>query len=235
MKTKKILLVAFLFLTVLNACKKDEPILGAPTISGLEVGTANSKIAYPGNDLHIEAQIEAPGVIARVKLEINPVNGTGWKFNETFTESFVGLKNAEFHEHFDVPVDAAVGAYKLVLTVTDQAGKITKIESDLNMVIDLTLPSVTNLAIELENATEIHVEANVTAPNKIAKVEVEIHGGTFEKEFTYTDVAMVGQTSYHLHKHLDITGAPVGHYHVHVKVTDQAGKSIEVEGHFDQK
>lgn len=235
MKKDKILLLALLFFTLLNACKKDEPILGAPTISGLEVGTSNNKTAYPGNDLHVEAQIEAPGTIAEVKLQINPVSGTGWKFNRTFIEGFSGLKNAEFHEHFDVPIDAAVGMYKLVLTVTDKNGKTTKIESDLNMIIDPTLPSVANLEIDVENATEIHLEANIAAPNKIAKVEVEIHGGTFKKETTYTDAAMVGQTTYKMHKHINIAGAPVGHYHVHVKVTDQAGKSIEVEGHFDRK
>jgi len=235
MKTNKIFIAVLCFVAVLSACKKDKDVVIAPpTISGLEVGTSNNKTAYPGNDLHLEAEIEAPGNIANVKLEINPVNGTGWKVNTTYTDGFAGLKNAEFHKHIDVPEDAATGDYKVVLSVTDQQGKTTKIESDLKVVVDPTLPSVSGLEIEYEGNDEIHFEANITAPNKIAKVVVEVHGGTYEEEFEFTDAAMVGQTSYTLHKHIHITGAPAGHYHVHVKVVDQAGKEIEVEEHFDK-
>lgn len=237
MKTNKFLFLALLFVTVLNACKKDndEVIAPAPKITGLEVGSNNNKTAYPGNDLHIEATIEAEGNIADVKLEINPVSATGWKLSTTYTDGFKGLKNAEFHKHIDVPATAAVGDYKVVLTVTDQAGKITKIESDLKVVVDPTLPSVANLEVEYEGNDEIHLDATVNAPSKIAKVVVEVHGGTYEKEFEFTDAAMVGQTTYKFHKHVHITGAPNGHYHIHVKVIDQAGKSIEVEDHFDKK
>jgi hypothetical protein len=235
MKTNKVLIVALLFMAVLNACKKDnDPVLQAPTITGLEIGSGNNKTAYPGNDLHIEAEIVAEANIASVTLEINPVSGNGWKLNTTYTEGFVGLKNAEFHQHYDVPADAAVGDYKVVLTVVDQAGKTTKIESDLKVLVDPTLPSVTDLAVEYEGNDEIHLEAKVAAPNKIAKVIIEVHGGNYEEEFEFTDANMVGQTSYNLHKHVHITGAPVGHYHIHVKVVDQAGKSIEVEDHFDK-
>lgn len=235
MKTNQLFIVALFLAAILNACKKDNGIeLPAPTISGLEIGIGNNKIAYAGNDLHLEARIEAPGNIADVELEISPVNGSGWTVNNNYTDGFTGLKNAEFHKHIDVPEEAAVGTYRITLSVTDQTGKTTKAESDIQVVKDPSLPAVSGLEIEYEGNDEIHLEASIAAPGKIAKVVVEVHGGTYEKEEEFTDAAMIGQTTYKLHKHIHITGAPDGHYHVHVKVIDQAGKSIEAEGHFDK-
>jgi len=45
---------------------------------------------------------------------------------------------------------------------------------------------------------------------------------------------MVGEADFNFHKHLDIAAAPSGHYHVHLKVTDQAGKENEFEEHFNK-
>lgn len=135
MRTNKLLLIALFSVTTLNACKKDgEAILQAPSISGLEVGSGNNKTVNPGKDLHIEAEIKADGNIANVKLDINPISGNGWKFTTTYTDGFIGAKNADFHEHIDVPADAVLGNYKVVITVADQAGKTTKAESDLKIV-----------------------------------------------------------------------------------------------------
>ncbi|WP_291908896.1 DUF4625 domain-containing protein [Chitinophaga sp. CB10] len=74
---------------------------------------------------------------------------------------------------------------------------------------------------------------DISAPNKIASVTIEIHGA-WAYEVTYTDAAMVGQTTYHLHKHVNVSAAPAGHYHVHITVKDQAGKEREIEEHFDK-
>ena len=227
----------FLFVTVaalFTACKKDETF-EMPTISDIEVGLNNSKVAFPGSDLHIEAKLMATANITSVKLEINPVAATGWKFNQEFTDGFAGLKNAEFHEHFDIPADAELGMYRVVLTLTDAQGQSTKIESDLELKFDPTLPQASGLEVGLNTAgNDLHVEATITAVNKIARVVVEIHGGTYEKEFLYTDAAMVGATSYNFHKHINVSEVPKGHYHVHLKVVDQAGKENEFEEHFDK-
>ena len=235
--TMKISKFLFTFATVaalFTACKKDE-VIEMPKIEGLEVGLNNSKIAHPGSDLHIEAQLLATETIASVKLEIKPVATTGWSFNEEFTTGFTGQKNAEFHEHFDIPADAALGMYKVILTLTDAKGQITKVESDLELKYDPTLPQATDFEVDLNTAgNDLHVEATITAVNKIAKVVVEIHGGTYEKEVEYTDAAMVGATTYNLHKHINVSDVPAGHYHVHLKVVDQTGKENEFEEHFDK-
>jgi len=235
MKTTKTLLLFSLFAITFTACKKEEQLEQGPTISALEVGTSNSKIAHPGNDLHIEAQITAPANIKDVVLEIHPESGSGWNVNTTYTEGFAGVKNAEFHKHIDVPADAKVGAYHGHLKVTDQNGQVSEIEFDLQVTADPSLAKVMGFEVVLNTAgNDLHIEASVTAPNKIAKLVLEVHGNGWEKEMSYEDATVVGKTSYTLHKHLDVAAAPKGHYHVHLKVIDQSGKEVEFEEHFDK-
>ena len=234
MKITKFFLMLATVAALFSACKKDK-ITEIPKISDLEVGSNNNKTAFPGTDLHIEADLIAAENIAKVSLDINPVAATGWKFSKEFVTGYAGSKNAEFHEHIDVPADAAIGKYRVVLTLTDQQGQVTKIESDLELKFDPTLPQATGFEVGLNTAgNDLHMEANITAVNKIARVEVEIHGGNYEKEVVYTDAAMVGQTTYNFHKHLNVTDVPKGHYHVHLKIVDQANKENEFEEHFDK-
>ncbi|MBV7531015.1 DUF4625 domain-containing protein [Chitinophaga sp. sic0106] len=218
----------------LFACSKKDEVAPKATITLKEIGSGNSKVAYAGSDLHVDAEIIAPGGIKEVKLDIHPQEAGGWEFDSTYTEGFVGVKNADFHKHIDIPAEAAAGKYHIHLTVIDQHGQQTEVESDLEIKIDATLPSLASLELKLNTAkTDLHVGGDISAPNKIASVTVEIHGG-WEYEVTYTDAAMVGQTTYHLHKHVNVSAAPAGHYHVHVKVVDQRGKEREFEEHFDK-
>lgn len=127
-------LVALIALSI-TACKKDkEDIVPNPSISGLEVGYEDSKIVNRGTDLHLDAEILAPGNIATVRLEISPESSGGWHFEKTYTEGFVGVKNADFHEHVDIPADATTGNYRLRLVVTDQSGNTAAAESALKIV-----------------------------------------------------------------------------------------------------
>ncbi|RZM23142.1 MAG: DUF4625 domain-containing protein [Pedobacter sp.] len=236
MKNNKLIIALFLFVSVFAACKKDKIELAGPTISGLEVGHENNKTAYPGTDIHIEAAIVAAANIAKVTLEIHPVTDGGWEYKQEYTEGFAGQKNAEFHQHVDVPADAALGMYHIHLSVTDQQGNVTEVESQLEIKFDPTLPIATEFEVGLNTAgNDLHLEASINAVNKIAKVVVEVHGPAWEKEFEFTDAAMVGQTTYNFHKHVNVGAAPAGHYHVHLKIIDQAGKENEFEEHFDKK
>jgi hypothetical protein len=237
MKHNRLIAGFLLIAATFGACKKDDEVadLSAPVIAALEIGPENNKIAHPGGDVHVEALITATSNIESVTLEINPKSGSGWKLNTVYTEGFAGLKNAEFHKHVDVPEDAALGSYNVVLKVRDSQGKETKVESTLDLQNDPSLPSQTGFEVGLNAAgNDLHAEASITAPNKIAEILVEIHGNGWEKEFSYKDVNIVGQTSYNFHKHMDVTAAPKGHYHVHLKVVDQAGKSATFEEHFDK-
>lgn len=233
LKSFIVLFISFIFI---SSCKKDEDeIIPVPSFNNLEIGTDNNKTAYPGSDIHIEAEILAPATIASVKLEIHPQSGEGWSYEQEYTEGFSGLKNAEFHKHIDIPAEAPLGLYHVHLSVTDALGQSTELESELELKFDPSLPVVTGLEVSPNTAgTDLHLEAVISATNKIAKVVVEVHGSAWEKEFEFTDAAMVGQTTYNFHKHVNITEAPAGHYHVHVKVVDQQGKENEFEEHFDK-
>ncbi|KEQ28475.1 DUF4625 domain-containing protein [Pedobacter antarcticus] len=236
MKINKMMVILLFFSAAFTACKKDDkPEISAPVINALEIGHDNNKTAYPGTDIHIEAELIAAGKLASVKVEISPKSGSGWKFNQEYVDGFSGLNNASFHKHIDVPADAAIGQYLVVFAVTDQQGSVTKIENTLEVKFDPFLPAATGFEVGINTAgNDLHMEATLTAVNKIAKVVAEVHGAGWEKEFEFTDAAMVGQTTYKLHKHLDVTAAPKGHYHVHLKIIDQAGKENEFEQHFDK-
>ncbi|WP_300603981.1 DUF4625 domain-containing protein [Niabella sp.] len=224
----------FLFILAISACSKDKEVVAGPAISQLELGSANSGTGYPGDDVHMEATIQAPGTIAAISVHIQPENGTGWTFDKTFTEGYTGSKNAAFHEHIDIPETAAPGGYRVQLTVTDKAGNTAKADSRLSIITDPSLPSVTGFEVAYNNATaDLHIAGDITAPNKIADISLEIHGGTFEKEYAITG-DYVGKPGFHLHKHFNLSDIPSGHFHVHLKIKDQAGKMREWEGHFDK-
>jgi len=232
---RKLLLATGLFATLFTACKKDDTAPAAPSVTKVEIGHDNSKVAYAGTDFHVEAELFSPVSIDAVKLTIRPKTATGWTFEQEYKDGFAGLKNATFHKHIDVPADAALGSYELRLVVTDQEGRSTSIVSGLEIKFDPSLPAATGFEVGLNAAgNDLHVEAKISAVNKIAKMIVEIHGAGWEKEVTYTDEAAVGQTAYTLHKHIDVTAAPKGHYHVHLKVIDQQQKESEFEAHFDK-
>lgn len=232
---KKLAPVMAASLFVVACSKNEDEVVAIPSITVTELGSNNSKIAYAGSDLHIDASVTAAGTIAGVHVEIHGQTTDAWKFDSTYTEGFAGLKNATFHKHIDIPAEAVTGAYHIHFTVTDQRGQKAEYEASLDIQADATLPSISGLVTEVADAgKELHVEGNIVAPNKIARVVIEVHGSAWEKEFAFTDAAMVGKTTYSLHKHIDISAAPAGHYHVHVKVEDQAGKEKEFEEHFDK-
>src|SRR5690606_34688622 len=87
-----------------------------------------------GSDLHLDAAILAPGVIASITLSIHPEGEAGWEFERVYTEGYEGLKNADFHEHIDIPADAVEGEYHLHLTVADKLGNTVEAESHLDIV-----------------------------------------------------------------------------------------------------
>jgi hypothetical protein len=88
--------------------------------------------------------------------------------------------------------------------------------------------------------SDLHLEAEVLAEATVASITVTIHGhdlevGAGEEEWdfsqTFTDEKYrVKNPTFH--EHIDIPStAPVGEYHVTLEVTDEAGKTSEVEGH----
>lgn len=144
---------------MVSACEDE---VKAPVLSAVEIGFNNSKIAYLGSDIHIEANILAGGKIARIVLTIHPEgeeehvlaqkvmrvvrHSDDWEVDSTYTGKYAAVKNTTFHEHIEIPVNAEIGAYHLHLLVVDMEGNTTEMEEEIVLektVADGILPVIT--------------------------------------------------------------------------------------------
>jgi hypothetical protein len=228
----------------LSSCKEeDEPKPAKPVITITEVGShdAPEGTVTAGDDLHLEATIVAEGLIARIDVEIHQEEGGSFEIEESYTDGkYIGVKNAEFHEHIDIPAETPAGEYHLHLTVTDKEGQTTTAEAELiieeapvNIEINgLTFGSGHDFPDNKTGyiGTAPVIEAvSITAENGVDKIYLMMHGeGTiaFEIDTTY---AYNGETVVeNFHKHVLIPdNAPAGDYHLHFKVYDRNGKALE--------
>ena len=129
--------ILFRFLAIITlaagfaACQKNP---SAPKITLTEVGHENGGKAEQGDDLHLEADIVAEGLIQRIHVEIHQENGS-YEIEKSYTTGkYIGVKNTEFHEHIDIPADAPLGAYHLHLTVTDKEGQTATVKAHLEVI-----------------------------------------------------------------------------------------------------
>ena len=220
----------------------DEPNVSKPVATLAEVGEENSKTATAGKDMHLEGNLEAEGLIARIDVAVTPADGLTTVVAKSWTDGkYIGVRNTTFHEHIDISSETAAGEYVLTFTVTDKAGQSSVFKSSLKITTPVEgSPEITITETGEGNSKtavaggEMHLEAEISAPNKIAEIEVELHNtaADYEKEFKYTG-KYLGETSAHFHEHLAVPAdAPAGEYHLHFTVTDAEGNSTteEVEG-----
>ena len=135
MKINTILSLAAAAALLLSAtsCNKEENT-AKPVVNLTEVGHDNEKVAMRGDDLHLEADILAEGLIKRIDVEIHQEDGT-YEIEKSYTDGkYVGVKNVEFHEHIDIPAEAPLGEYHLHFTVTDQKGQTTLAEAHIDVI-----------------------------------------------------------------------------------------------------
>jgi hypothetical protein len=146
-KMKKGIILNMLFLSgvlFFVSCKKDKEI-PKPEIIHFELGHNNSKTAHIGSNLHIDAEIIAPGRIDRIKVEIHleeayehsgmasVTSGEVWEFDSVYTE-FTGLKNTIFHKDIPIPEHAVEGEYHFHFSVTDMEGNQVYIDEDIEII-----------------------------------------------------------------------------------------------------
>lgn len=227
---------SFILLAFIFSCRSetDEPALAAPGLSIEEVGVKNSKIAYPGQDLHIQAAIVAAGKIAEVKLQVT-LAGTnyGWDYIQSYPR-YNNLINAGFHEHIDIPADAKPGIYTLLLIVKDQLGQKVQGKVDFEIVKDPALPLISNVSYKLVTPDLIEIQSDFYALNKVERSEVEVQSSVWTKNYVFRDSLMAGTTVFRFNERLDISGSPAGHYHINIKLVDGAGKNAVYQIHWDK-
>jgi hypothetical protein len=139
-----LIVIAFMAGLFFTSCEKDDETVPKPVIDLLELGLANSKIAYIGADLHIEAEIVAEGKIDKVTVEIHQEEGSSDEIEVEYDE-FAGLKNTTFHKHVDIPATTVAGTYHCHITVTDMEGNSTTVEEEITIeeLVDTEAPVIT--------------------------------------------------------------------------------------------
>jgi len=229
------LIIAIATIAFVSSCKKDEA--AAPVISGLEVGDGNSLSAIIGSDLHMDATIEAEGKISKIEIELHNEEGSGDEIEAVFT-NYAGQKNADFHEHIDIPSTVAAGEYHFHIKVVDEEGQTTEADRDVMVTAPAdTAPVISGLEVGTNDShmamagDELHLDAEITASQLIDYIEVELHpegfvGDDIEAQFTNYS----GESSIDFHEHIEIpASAAAGEYHMHFKVVDQAGQITDVD------
>lgn len=197
----------------LSSCKKDNddiPSLAKPQIGTLEIGSGNNKTVTAGTDLHLEGDIVAEALIAKIDIEIHQEGNGQYKFSKSYTEGkYIDVKNTTFHEHVDIPADAPAGDYHFHFTVTDRAGNATTVESPLTI-----QASVAKVAYKL-TFTEVDGEAHGDHFHDLAdKAKVEPITVSFDDQ----GKALAGS---HAHLH------PESIYKIELKQFDASSKEIQ--------
>ncbi|WPR77184.1 DUF4625 domain-containing protein [Algoriphagus sp. NG3] len=135
-----------LILLTTSSCEDNsDPVLPSPTIDNVEIGSGNNHIGVIGRDFHLNADIVAGSKIDVVQVKIEQLAeetySSDWDFELTWNQ-FKGVKNANVHQHFDIPQDAVEGKYNFFIIVIDENGTILEEKAE----IELIHPS--NLAVD---------------------------------------------------------------------------------------
>ncbi len=125
------LLVSIASIGFLTACEDDETT-AKPVIVLHELGIDNSHEAHIGGDLHIDAEIVAEGKIAKIVIELHSESSDN-EIEVEFVDGYEGLKNAEFHEHVEIPETFMTGEYHFHLVVTDMEGNQAIMEEHVDI------------------------------------------------------------------------------------------------------
>ncbi|MBN7811827.1 DUF4625 domain-containing protein [Algoriphagus sp. H41] len=92
-----------------------------------------------GSDFHVEFMINTVNGIHQITVDVHAhglTPGAGevaWDFEEVFEEGYHGLTEAEFHEHIDVPANAAAGEYHVIFTIEDEDGNTVEHETHIDV------------------------------------------------------------------------------------------------------
>lgn len=131
-KTAFIAILSISFSLVMTSCNDDDDKTAAPVVTLTE---ANYEAAE--NEVCVQATIKADGLIASVSAVVLDKDGNQVGDSYSDSETYAGVKATEgvhFHVHNVVIADVAtVADYKLSLTVTDQLGQSTTVESELGL------------------------------------------------------------------------------------------------------
>ncbi|MBR9853201.1 MAG: DUF4625 domain-containing protein [Algicola sp.] len=250
---KSLAIIAFLGVA-LQSCSSDDDgtdAVAAPVISNFEFGEGSAhstdQVAYKGSDLHLEAEINAEGIVQSISIDIHSDEveaGEGeidWDYEQTWTDADYLVINPTFHEHIDIPTNIPAGEYHIELIVTDALGNSTEIEGHIQILDPITVSDF-HMDETVERGSDFHIEFMIEAVNGIHEVLVDVHAHGLEVGEGEVEWHFEGDFSedYHelneaeFHKHIDVPNtAPAGEYHIIFTIVDEDGNIHEFEDHID--
>ncbi|HEY9551606.1 MAG TPA: DUF4625 domain-containing protein [Prevotella sp.] len=225
-------LLSVFTLSSLTSCSNDDDNSQSAKleIAKTELGKENKKEAIVGSDLHVECEIVAEAKIKGIKVSLKQKDGKV-VLEKDFgsNKSYVGVMNANFHEHLNLGHELAAGVYDFTMTVTDGNGqvktwneKLTLTAADANAPkIEITTPNAQNMTAAA--GSKYTVEAVVTVTSAVKEIELEFHG---KKEFPIEVADYNGKTGkINFKKEITVPAdAEPGDYHLHFTVVDENGK-----------
>jgi len=204
-------------------------------ITNVVVGTGSGEpTAYIGSSLPFSAQLSSADTIADLIALLTPATGGEVVLNTRLTsQNLEGIVQAKVEDQIELPADIRPGDYVFSLVMTDKAGARQSVDNPIRLMIDTSSPLVLDLEIGINPAgNDLHLAAQVTAPNKLAKITVFIHGEEWEKEYEFEGTSVNGKIEYHFHEHAHVDAAPAGTYEVTVTAADQQGRKSSATGNF---
>lgn len=130
----------------ITGCKKDkvaEPEETKATIDKIEIGLNNNGIGTIDRDFHFNAEVIAATKIESITIKIMPRPGEtyekAWSFEKTWPQ-YNDVKNADVHEHFNIPEDAVEGKYDFMIIVKDQNGTTLEEKRAITLYLASNLP-----------------------------------------------------------------------------------------------
>lgn len=133
-------------LFLFSSCSKEAEKPAAPSIEIVHLGIddgVTDNIFYIGEEGHFEVNINAPGRIEKIDLEIHQESGYGnFTIIKTYTGENVGKKEVRgFADYPVIPEGEGIGAYSFHLKVTDQQGQATSVDRNITVEVgDGTAP-----------------------------------------------------------------------------------------------
>jgi hypothetical protein len=134
-----------LFIFFYSACSEDPvPMLQAPSVENIELGSGDNGIAVIGQDFHFNADVVAGDKIETVEITIRQKGSETYSADWSMSiiwDQYKGVKNNSIHKHFDIPEDAVEGIYEVVILVKDQNGETTEVTRDLTIYNEASFPN----------------------------------------------------------------------------------------------
>ncbi|NQX85740.1 MAG: DUF4625 domain-containing protein [Flavobacteriaceae bacterium] len=109
----------------------DFNLVNGPVIVATVIGENNSHTGTPGEELHMDVEIEAQGGISTIEIELHKEDGSDEEYEYEWTYS--GETALDFHEHYEIPANASTGEYHFHFVVTDLLGNQTSYDAEFEI------------------------------------------------------------------------------------------------------